>query len=321
MSFQTLRIELEPLNIGSPSLALAMQCWPEAERAAQLESLRLLTLAGSSGFLLLSAWRDEYLVGSILAQQIAGKAATLWPPQIAGGESDSSIAGQLLSAVEKELAAGGTHLCQALLSKGQDHAFAALAAAGYQHPADLLYMTCESQQFPSVPPEFPGFHLRPFQPENEANLAQLIDETYISTQDCPSLNGLRSTLDVVNGYQHVGEFRPDRWLILESSAADSTPRAAGCLLLSRHSPHRTMELIYVGVTPTFRQQGLGRKLTQQAQWLAAKDECERLVLAVDAANGPAIAMYSAAGFWAWEERAIWVKDLTRKESDGDHGLS
>ncbi|MCE9527311.1 MAG: GNAT family N-acetyltransferase [Planctomycetales bacterium] len=321
MSFHALRIDLEPLTIGSRALALAMQCWPEAERAAQLESLRLLTLTDGSGFLLLSAWRAENLVGSILAQQIAGKAATLWPPQLADGEADSSIAGQLLSAVEQELIAGGIHLCQALLSKGQDHAFAALAAAGYQHPADLLYMTCESQQFPKLPPEFPGFLLRPFQPGNEAELAQLIDETYISTQDCPSLNGLRSTLDVVYGYQHVGEFRPDRWLILESSTTDSAPRPSGCLLLSRHFPHRTMELIYVGVTPTFRQQGLGRKLTQHAQWLSAQDECERLVLAVDAANGPAIAMYSAAGFWAWEERAIWVKDLSRKESDEDHGLT
>jgi hypothetical protein len=35
---------------------------------------------------------------------------------------------------------------------------------------------------------------------------------------------------------------------------------------------------------------------------------------VDAANEPAIAMYSRAGFWAWEERAIWVKDLTREDS-------
>ncbi|MFN0020356.1 MAG: GNAT family N-acetyltransferase [Pirellulaceae bacterium] len=320
MSFQTLRIELEPLTIGSPSLALAMLCWPEAERAAQLESLRLLTLTGSSGFRLLSVWRGENLAGAILAQQIEGKAATLWPPQTAGCEADPSIAGQLLSAVERELAAEGTHLCQALLAKGQEHACAALAAAGYQHPADLLYMTCESQQFPKLAPEFPGFLLRPFQPGNEADLAQLIDETYISTQDCPSLNGLRSTLDVVHGYQHVGEFRPDRWLILESSSTLSTPRPAGCLLLSRHFPHRTMELIYVGVVPAFRQQGLGRKLTQQAQWLAAQDECERLVLAVDAANGPAVAMYSSAGFWAWEERAIWVKDLNSRSNPASAGL-
>jgi ribosomal protein S18 acetylase RimI-like enzyme len=140
-------------------------------------------------------------------------------------------------------------------------------------------------------------------------LAELIDETYIATQDCPSLNGLRETLDVVAGYQHVGEFRPDRWLILESTAPASFRKYGGCLILARHAAHHTMELIYVGVTPGFRQQGLGRKLTQHAQWLAAQDQCERLVLAVDAANEPAIAMYSAAGFWAWEERAIWVKSL------------
>jgi mycothiol synthase len=309
MSSSPLRIQLEPLITDSAPLVLAMQCWPEAERAAQLESLRLLTLSNNGGFLLMSASQGGNLVGSILAQQIAGKAATLWPPQLASGETNAAIAGQLLAHVEQELIARDTHLCQALLSKGQEQAAAALAEAGYQHPADLLYMTCESNHFPAAPPDFSEFRLRSFQPGKWAELAQLIDETYISTQDCPSLNGLRSTLDVVLGYQHVGEFRPDRWLILELSSPHSAPQAAGCLLLARHSPHQTMELIYVGVTPAFRQQGLGRKLTQQAQWLAAHDKCERLVLAVDAANGPAVAMYSAAGFWAWEERAIWVKRL------------
>lgn len=309
MSSSPLRIQLEPLAADSSTLALAMQCWPESERAAQLESLRLLTLSNNGGFLLMSAERGEKLVGAILAQQIAGKAATLWPPQLASGESEPAIAEQLLARVEQELAAQDTHLCQALLSKGQAQASAALADAGYQHPADLLYMTCEPNHFPAAAPDFSEFRLRSFQPGKEAKLAQLIDETYISTQDCPSLNGLRSTLDVVLGYQHVGEFRPNRWLILEHLSPQSTPRAAGCLLLARHSPHHTMELIYVGVTPAFRQQGLGRMLTQQAQWLAAQDQCQRLVLAVDAANGPAIAMYSAAGFWAWEERAIWVKRL------------
>jgi GNAT superfamily N-acetyltransferase len=313
MSSQALHIRQESLTPGSSSLALAMQCWPEAERAAQLESLRLLTLQDVGGFLLLSASCDERLVGAILAQQIAGRAATLWPPQLVDDASDQAIGGQLLDAVERKLAAGGTHLCQALLFKGQDRASAMLAAAGYQHPADMLYMTCEPSHFPVDPPEFPGFLLRPFQPGQEPELAQLIDETYINTQDCPSLNGLRSTLDVVHGYQHVGEFRPDRWLILEGTAENSAPRPAGCLLLARHTPHHTMELIYVGITPTFRQNGLGRKLTQQALWLTKKDQCDRLVLAVDAANGPAIAMYSAAGFWAWEERAVWVKDLTRED--------
>ena len=304
-----LKIKLEPLTPGSAPLALAMQCWPEAERAAQLESLRLLTLADNASFLLLSGWRGGELVAALLAQQLPGKAATLWPAQLENGEKDLSVAQQLLAEAERLLAAGGAHLCQALLPQGQEQASAQLAAAGYLNPANLLYMTCEPQQFPATAPAFPGFLLRSFQPGKEAELAALIDETYIGTQDCPSLNGLRETLDVVAGYQHVGEFQPERWIILESTSPDSFRKHAGCLLLARHAPHHTMELIYVGVTPAFRQQGLGRKLTQQAQWLAAHEQCERLVLAVDAANEPAIAMYSAAGFWAWEERAIWVKRL------------
>ena len=304
-----LQIKLEPLTPGSPPLTLAMQCWPEAERAAQLESLRLLTLADSGGFLLLSAWRGGNLVAALLAQQLPGKAATLWPAQVEDGEEDVSIPQQLLTELERQLTAGGIQLCQALLSKGQESSSAQLAAAGYQNPANLLYMTCDPHHFPAAAPTFDNFLLRPFQPGKEAELAALIDETYIGTQDCPSMNGLRNTLDVVAGYQHVGEFRPERWLILENTKTDSFRQAAGCLLLARHAAHQTMELIYVGVTPAYRQQGLGRKLTQQAQWLAAQDQCERLVLAVDAANVPAIALYSAAGFWAWEERAIWVKRL------------
>jgi mycothiol synthase len=304
-----LRIKLEPLTPGSPALALAMQCWPEVERGAQFESLRLLTLADSGGFLLLSAWQGENLVGALLAQQLPGKAATLWPAQLEEGETDLGIGQKLLAEAERQLAAGGSQFCQALLSKGQDLASSQLAAANYQHPADLLYMMCDPHHFPPLEPTFSGFLLRPFQPGEETELAALIEDTYIGTQDCPSLNGLRNTRDVVAGYQHVGEFQPRRWLLLESVRPDSLRQKAGCLILARHPTHHTMELIYVGVTPAFRQQGLGRQLTRQAQWLAAQDRCERLVLAVDAANGPAIAMYSAAGFWVWEERAIWVKNL------------
>ncbi len=304
-----LRIKSESLNLGSGTLTLAMQCWPEAERAAQLQSLQLLTQGDHSGFLLLAGWLGESLAGALLAQQIPGKAATLWPAQLAEGVTDQGIAQALLAATEAHLAAGGARLCQALLSQDQEAAARQLADAGYHNPANLLYMTCEPRHFPVEAPAFPGFLLRPFQPGQEAELAALIDETYIETRDCPSLNGIRNTRDVVAGYQHVGEFRPERWLILERIREDSSHQPAGCLLLARHSAHETMELIYVGVAPAFRQQGLGRRLTQQAQWLAAQDQCERLVLAVDAANEPAIAMYSAAGFWAWEERAIWVKSL------------
>jgi len=304
-----LEIRSEPLKPDSRALHLAMQCWPEAERAAQLESLRLLTLTSGGGFLLLAARREWNLVGAVLAQLLPGKAATLWPAQVARDETDGAVVPALVDAAERQLAEGGAELCQALLSKDQTAAATQLAAASYQHPADLLYMTCEREHFPSEPPEFASFHLRPFQPGKEAELARLLDETYVGTLDCPAVNGLRSSLDVITGYQHVGQFSPSRWLILESTAKETFRETAGCLLLARHAPHDTMEIVYVGVTPRFRRRGLGQKLTSHALWFAGQERASRLVLSVDAANEPAIAMYAAAGFWAWEERAIWVKKL------------
>lgn len=297
-------------------LALALQCWPEAERAAQLEAIRSATASETGDFLLLAARRGNDLAGAMLAQQLPGKTATLFLPQLAAGEAESAVASQLLIHAVNSLAAAGVQLCQSLLANDQAPLAASFSAAGFQQSANLLYMTCEPRQFPAQPPALPGFKLTPFQPGDEAALAELIDHTYVGTRDCPALNGLRDTLDVVEGYKHVGEFQPDLWLILESqmdsSTNSSSTRWAGCLLLAKHPPQPTMELVYVGVIPNFRNQGLGTKLTRHAQWLAGQAQCERLVLAVDAENEPAIATYAATGFWAWEERAIWVKSMLEK---------
>jgi len=92
-------IRSEPLKLDSRALHLAMQCWPEAEREAQLKSLHLLTLEGGGGFLLLAARREWNLVGAILAQLLPGKAATLWPAQLDEGVADAAIVPALVAAV------------------------------------------------------------------------------------------------------------------------------------------------------------------------------------------------------------------------------
>lgn len=315
-SHSSLQISREPLMPLSLPLALALQCWPEAERAAQLEAIRSAAASEKGDFVLLAARRGSDLAGAMLAQQLPGKTATVFSPQLVAGETEPGVASQLLSYAVNSLTAAGVQLCQSILSKDQAPLAASLSAAGFQHSANLLYMTCEPRQFPAEPPSFPGFKLTPFQPGDEAALAQLNDQTYVGTRDCPALNGLRDTLDVVEGYKHVGEFQPDLWLILECQTGSSTEsrsaRSAGCLLLAKHPPQPTMELVYVGVVPIFRNKGLGVKLTRHAQWLAGQAQCERLVLAVDAENEPAIATYAATGFWAWEERAIWVKSMLGK---------
>ena len=81
----------------------------------------------------------------------------------------------------------------------------------------------------------------------------------------------------------------------------------GCLLLTEHPAEKNWELIYFGVVPEARGSGQGLEIVRQAQWLTGQSSAERLVLAVDAANSPAIAVYAAAGFEAWDRRSVFLR--------------
>ena len=81
--------------------------------------------------------------------------------------------------------------------------------------------------------------------------------------------------------------------------------AACCL--SDYPEYDNWELVYMGVAPWARGKGWGIEIVRYAEWRTAQAGRKRLVLAVDAANRPGIAMYTAAGFQAWDRRVVWLK--------------
>jgi hypothetical protein len=81
------------------------------------------------------------------------------------------------------------------------------------------------------------------------------------------------------------------------------------LLLADHPDDDQWELVYMGIIPAARGRGWGLQITRHAQWLTGCAARRRLILAVDAANQPAVAMYAAAGFQTWNRRSAFVKSL------------
>jgi len=79
------------------------------------------------------------------------------------------------------------------------------------------------------------------------------------------------------------------------------------LLLADHPSARHWELVYMGLVPEARGRGWGRQITQHAQLMARRAGVDRIVLAVDAANSPALEMYRAAGFEKWDRRHVLVR--------------
>ena len=247
------------------------------------------------------ALRGDQVCGAVWVQPQPGSTAVLWPPQlIPGGPSPTSQA--LLQAAVQWLDAAEIGMAQVLLPSLDEHVVDMLEAVGFCHLAELQYLTCESERFPTGPLSQHDLQFIAYEAPQRERLAQLIEKTYVASLDCPALNGARQMNDVIAGYESTGVFRPEMWQIVRSSRED-----VGVLLLADHPSARHWELVYMGLVPEARGRGWGRQITQHAQVMARRAAVDRIVLAVDASNSPALEMYRAAGFEKWDRRHVFAR--------------
>lgn len=281
------------------ALALLVSDLAPPERARRIASLRAQcaneTIEG-----LWAAYRGRRMVGAMRAQIQPGRTALVAAPRVTAGQPDDT-AGELLNRVVAALPAAGVQLAQVLLASDHGPEAELLSAAGFRHASDLLYLVSVSGVFPEAPP---ADHLEflPYRPERHRQLAQMVERTYAGSLDVLAIDGVRNVDDVLAGYRAAGAFDPARWLLVRHGGAD-----VGCLLLADDAENDQWELTYLGVVPESRRRGFGLAMTRHAQWLAQKASRGRVVLAVDAANAPAIAVYAAAGFVAWDRRSVFLR--------------
>jgi ribosomal protein S18 acetylase RimI-like enzyme len=135
-------------------------------------------------------------------------------------------------------------------------------------------------------------------------MAQFIESTFIDTLDCPAMNGRRSRGEVLDGFLDGRKLRQIApwWEVLEVDG-----RVAGCLLLQQHSPE-LVELVYMGLLPGSRGQGLGKTMVQRAINLARQFGSQTLVVAVDEQNWPALDIYRRCGFQSHQRLQVWIAE-------------
>jgi len=254
---------------------------------------------------LLVAVHEAGLAGAIWARPQAGRIAQVWAPRLAVAEPESTLH-ELLAAADVFLAARHVRLAQALLPTDTGPDAERLRGSGFRHVADLLYLVSLRSSFPDAAPAT-CFEFESDEPYQSQRWAQIVEQTYQGTQDCPELNGVRNVRDVLAGYRAATGDGPGHWLIARHKPPGGEPLDVGCLLLAEHPEGRQWELLYMGLVPEARGRGWGTDLVRHAQWLAAQAGIDRLVLAVDARNAPALSAYAAAGFVAWDRRSIFLK--------------
>jgi len=224
-------------------------------------------------------------------------------------EPETTAAG-LLDEVCRFLSRRDVCLAQVLLEGNAQREAKALLQGGFQYLSELLYLVCPNSEF-SMRPLATLLDFETYSAANHAQLAGIVEATYQQTRDCPQLNGARAIEDVLAGYRAAGVFDTSRWLIVRYQGAD-----VGCLLLSDFPEYDNWELVYMGVVPSARGYGWGLQIVRWAQQRARQAGRQRLVLAVDAANEPAIRMYTEAGFQAWDRRTVYLKIFAAQRPTG-----
>jgi len=217
------------------------------------------------------------------------------------GPIEPAAQADVLTGSLAELAALRLHYAQALLEPGETARRDLLAGAGFNFLAPLIYLDRATVYPWAEPPSPTAATWRAYAPEHHAQFAEVLQATYLDSSDCPELTGLRPIDDILAAHRATGRYDPQLW---ELPLVEGVP--AGCLLLSSLADSQLLEVVYMGVVPTFRRRGVGALLLQRALQQARQRGARRLTVVVDGRNAPARRLYARFALAPLTQRDAWL---------------
>jgi mycothiol synthase len=282
---------------------LYFQHTPEAERAGRVDRGLEMIASGEvapDGVIICRRGQGEPIVGVMVGLALQGAAGLVWPPQALAGDQRNLIEDRLVAFTCAGLRQRGCKFVQALLAPQDGEPAATLLRHDFRHITTLLYLEKTLELDGDV--TTPRLTYQQFPAADAASFQQTLLRSYQGALDCPELNEVRTADEVIAGYRAVPGCRLDRWWL-----AWQGEQPVGVLLTVEMPGQEAWELLYVGLVPEARRQGLGTEMTRKAMHEARTAGAERLTLTVDQRNAPAQRMYAALGFEEFDRRAVYLK--------------
>jgi ribosomal protein S18 acetylase RimI-like enzyme len=203
---------------------------------------------------------------------------------------DQTPMDQGIEAISRHFAERDIQMAQVLLEPADQATVAVYLRHEFQQMAELLYLQ-KSIRRAVMPAALPGeFQLLRYNEQTHAAFGQAILSSYENSLDCPALNGTRGIEDILSGHKAAGIFDPADWFVLLHGQ-----QPVAVLMLCVTHQNDGMELVYLGLSPAVRGYGLGNYLMQVAEARVCEKKLDKLSLAVDGANTPALRLYDRHG--------------------------
>lgn len=299
-----------------PALEILYQHQPAEVRSTFVDDLVGADAAGTFPLDdLVVAVSNRRVVGTGLISIVPGRTALVWPPR-RSADVAADVRFDVAREMNRVLVSANVGFGQCLMSP--DHGEAdVLDAIGLSHALDLqhLRLTLSATETGDVgaadlDAATVGDALLTtvaYDPNEFDRFARVLEATYGGSADSPEISGLRSAEDALKGHQSAGVFRDDLSSIVRVNGLD-----AGLILIADHGDDpnlaggRTAELLYIGLIPQVRGQGLGKRFLQQTVRKLQHAGFGSITVAVDTRNLYATKLYRDLGFVSCDLQEVWL---------------
>ena len=291
-----------------PALRLLFARFPVDEQETRLRDALAASERGSLDLKhLLLAEMDGMAVGSALVMLQSDGIALVWPPVVSCGATDSTAVEDLLmQEICREIDDGPARLSQCLLAPDDDAETEILGRHGFERATDMFFLARALSSADATDSDRnhnpTRIDVELYCPENADRFARLIELTYQGSLDCTYLNGIRSGDEAIASHKLFGRFDPARWELYSVDGVD-----AGVMLLNDHPDQDAVELVYLGVAPGARGQGLGRRMIRRGLAESARRGQAVIFLAVDCENRFANSLYGEFEFAELARRRVLLR--------------
>lgn len=238
---------------------------------------------------------------------LEGKVATLGGLRARRGYE--TLAGRLLNEFQSRLQVAGVSQIQALVDVNNVATKMAMLHSSFRQVTTVRHLLFDLVSVQPLRRAFDTrFQLRPACEFSRDTVNAIVEETFDGTLDCPELDGVRTSDEVVTGFLESKAWDQQLpWQVLCDGS-----KLVGCSFVNPH-PQNIFELAYVGLIPAVRGQGLGRMLVQ-----SAIDDCRArggryLATAVDTQNWPACEIYRSLYFSDLRELGVWLPKIAHSQ--------
>jgi mycothiol synthase len=252
----------------------------------------------------LGAEVDGRIVAACLCVDAPGRTTSVFLPSDLGTPHVIACTDALLQETVSRALGRNIQFMQATIEPEAAGEADILARAGFEFVTTLIYLENDLTTPRPRDKQIAALEWVAYGDDTHHLFTQVIEATYEDSLDCGSLNGRRSIEDILASHRAVGEFDPQLW-----SIGVLAGRPAGVVLVNCIPQRWVCEVVYMGVVPSARRQGVGRALLSRAVELARERAAVSLNLTVDVRNVPAQQLYASFGFREESRRDVWIRFL------------